>query len=467
MRNNSIKIIEGNIATDNSFPSFRSSKHKSYFLSGKYKGNDACVQITDDDLTKGLLFLGSAGQGKTNTMLALASQILENLNDDDLVIFFDLKGDYRNTFFELGDFILAATDDRYVWNVFDELTPFINDDYMLEMRIKELCQYLYKGRESQEPYFTNAAREVTECIFKYFLYSASESSDYSGLNNKEFKNFIKGNGSDYDDTYDQIRDVLIMYDEFKGALSYIPPREVNDRSAYGVISEITSMVNDVFSAAFGASDFNDGEYISAAKFAHGNGSQVIYLAYNQSIGASQTYAFRYFVDNIIANRCDYFYIDEYNSNGVQKEKSKNRKIGKTYIFLDEFARLPKLEYLSLALGQLRSLGVCIIGGLQGTEQIESTYKEHEANTILSGFQSVISYNCDDKSIKYIQNLTGTARVQDRFRQAGGSISYSPPYVRKCIEDRDILSLEQGEAFVKLTGYNPFKFKFSLNRIEGG
>ena len=129
--------------------------------------------------------------------------------------------------------------------------------------------------------------------------------------------------------------------------------------------------------------------------------------------------------------------------------------------------MPKLEYLSLALGQLRSLGVCIIGGLQGTEQIKSVYNEHEANTILSGFQSVISFNCDDESIKYVQSKTGSAKVQDRFRQAGGSLSYSPPYERKCILNREILSLERGEAFVKIIGYNPFKFKFSKNRIEGG
>ena len=467
MENYSLKIIEGNVAIENPFPSFRSSKHKTYYLPGKFKGTDVSVPITDDDLTKGLLFLGSAGQGKTNTMLALASQILENLSEDDLVVFFDLKGDYRNTFFDSSDFVLKATDDRYVWNVFDELISFLGNEYMLEMRIKELCQYLYKGRESKEPYFTNAAREVTECIFKYFLYSASESGDYSNLNNKSFKNFVKGYGYNYDDTYEQIRDLLMTYDEFKSALSYIPPREENDKSAYAVISEISSMVNDVFSAAFGVSDFNGGEYISASKFAHGDGAQVIYLAYNPAISKSQAYAFRYFVDNIIANRCDYFYIDEDILNGTPKKRVQSKKIGKTYIFLDEFAQLPKLEYLTLALGQLRSLGVCIIGGLQEIEQIKSVYIEHEANTILSGFQSIISFNCDDESIKYVQKKTGSAKVQDKFRQAGGSLSYSPPYERKSILDRDVLSLVQGEAFVKIVGYDPFKFKFSENRIEGG
>ena len=431
MRNNSVKVLEGEIAVDNSFPTFLSSKSKVYYLPGKFNGQKEVLQITDDDLTKWLLFLGKAGQGKTNTMLALASQILEKLNKDDLVIFFDLKGDYRNTFFQPDDdFVLTATNDRFIWNVFDELIPFIDNDYMLEMRIKELCQYLYKGRESQEPYFTNAAREVTECIFKYFLYTSKETDDYSRLNNKEFKRFIRGNGYGYEDTYDQIRDTLMVYEEFKSALSYIPPREVNDKSAYGVISEIASMVNDVFSAAFGASDFNDGEYISAAKFAHGMGSQVIYLAYNQSISSSQNYVFRYFVDNIIANRCDYFYIDDYISGITPKRE--NKKIGKTYIFLDEFARLPKLEYLSLALGQLRSLGVCIIGGLQEVEQIYTTYNEREANSILSGFQSVIAYNCGDNSIRYFQGLTGSARVQDKYQQAGGSLAYSPPYDRKCV-----------------------------------
>ncbi|MEY8330832.1 type IV secretion system DNA-binding domain-containing protein [Lachnospiraceae bacterium 48-33] len=460
MKNKTIKVINGNLANKNPFSEFHTSSTKHYFLSGEFRGQKETIQIADNDLAKGILFLGNAGQGKTNTMLALASQILENLDDNDLVIFFDLKGDYQKTFFQSGDFILTATNDKFVWNIFDELTPFIGNNYMLEMRIKELCQYLYKGRQSQEPY----AREVTECIIKYFLFSANETGDYSTLNNKEFKNFIKGNGYGYEDTYDQIRELLTIYDEFKSALSYIPPREVNDRSAYGVISEITSMVNDVFSAVFGASDFNDGEYISAAKFVHGKGSQVIYLAYNPALISSQVYVFRYFVDNIIANRCDYFFVEDDYGEISYTKKSKNYKCGKTYIFLDEFARLPKLEYLSLALGQLRGLGVSIIGGLQNTDQIYMTYKESESNAILAGFQSVIAFNCGEKSIKFFQLLTGSARVQDRFQQTGGSIAYSPPYECKCVEDRDIISLIPGETIVKLINHKPFKFRFSLNRI---
>lgn len=461
---NSIRINEGNLAVENNFPLFHHSNTKTYYLPGTFNNQRKTVQITDDDLTKGLLFLGKAGQGKTNTMLALASQILDTLGDDDLMIFFDLKGDYRNAFYQPSDFILTATDDKYVWNIFDELIPFIHNDYMLEMRIKELCQYLYKDRKSQQqPYFVNAAREVTECIIKYFLFSAREIEDYSQLNNKRFKNFFKGAGYQSGDLYDQIREILSMYREFKSALSYIPPKNENNISGFSVISEITSMVNDVFSAAFGTSDFNNGTYISAAKFAHGESSQVLYLLYNPAISSSQSYVFRYFADNIIANRCDFFFIDEYIK--ARKKRNRSGKVGKTYIFLDEFARLPKLEYLSLALGQLRSLGICVVGGLQDVSQIYNVYSEHEADSILSSFQSVISYNCPEKSIKYIQNITGSAKVQDKYQQSGGAIVYSAPYERKCVLDRDILSLRPGEAIVKLVNYKPFKFKFSLNRIE--
>lgn len=154
MKNKTIKVINGNLANKNPFSEFHTSSTKHYFLSGEFRGQKETIQIADNDLAKGILFLGNAGQGKTNTMLALASQILENLDDNDLVIFFDLKGDYQKTFFQSGDFILTATNDKFVWNIFDELTPFIGNNYMLEMRIKELCQYLYKGRQSQEPYLS-------------------------------------------------------------------------------------------------------------------------------------------------------------------------------------------------------------------------------------------------------------------------------------------------------------------------
>lgn len=58
----------------------------------------------------GLLFLGDAGQGKTNTMLSLTGQILENLEENDLAVIFDLKGDYQEAFYEDGDLILNALD---------------------------------------------------------------------------------------------------------------------------------------------------------------------------------------------------------------------------------------------------------------------------------------------------------------------------------------------------------------------
>ena len=188
----------------------------------------------------GLLFLGSAGAGKTNTMLSLASQVLSSLEEDDIAVFFDMKGDYRDIFYADGDISLSATNDYFVWNLFDELIPFLEEEYLLDMHIKELCQYLYKGRESSEqPYFVNAAREVTEALLRYFLLEAQESGDTSRLNNAALKGFIQGLDSSGDDNYDAYRQVLAMYERFKGTLTYIPPRELNDRSAYGVITEIT------------------------------------------------------------------------------------------------------------------------------------------------------------------------------------------------------------------------------------
>ena len=115
------QVLEGSIAAENPFPQ----------LPGKFHGQDASIPVTDSLLSMGLLFLGSAGSGKTNTMLSLASQVLSSLKEDDIAVFFDMKGDYRDIFYADGDISLSATNDYFVWNLFDELIPFLEDEYLL------------------------------------------------------------------------------------------------------------------------------------------------------------------------------------------------------------------------------------------------------------------------------------------------------------------------------------------------
>ena len=451
-----LKIIDGTVAEYNDFPMFQLSHEKNYFLLGKFKNRREQIILTDKLLTMGLLFLGNAGQGKTNTMMSLTGQIFENLEENDLAVIFDLKGDYQETFYEDGDLILNALDDKYAWNIFEELLPFLDNEYLFDMRIKELCKYLYKGRESKEqPYFVNAAREITEYVIRYFLYEYEETGDDRRLNNLCLKKFLKGIDCEEEDLYDSYRKVLLSYESFKGGLTYLPPRELEDKSAYAVISEIISMVNDVFAGAYGTAKNEKNGYISASEVARNQKANVVFLSYDPSLPESQSYVFRFFVDNIIASRCSYY------------KKNGPAKVGKTYLFLDEFSQMFKLDYVLLALNQLRSMNFCIIAGLQNVDQMKTRYTEAETSVMLNAFQSIVAFKCTDSSIAQVQKLTGEARVSDRYTVAGGSMEYSPPYNRKCIEERELINLKVGEAFVQIAGYVPFKFRFARNIVEKG
>jgi len=448
-RSSGMRVLEGVRASGGPFPKSPDSA-RLYRLEGFYtpenqKPAKTSLCLWDELLTKGLLFLGSAGTGKTNAMLRLSGQILEQLTDDDAAVFFDVKRDYYDAFYEPGDYVLDAAEGTDLWNLFDDILVYRGNPGLMETKIREICCYLFYGRTSpNEPYFVNAAREITEHILQYFLYQAEETGDSSRLNNQALKDFIIGAACrPGEDSYDVYRRVMGMYRQFRGALTYLPPKEFNDRSAYAVISEITNMANDMLAGTFGRKRLGQERYLSASNFLRTPGAQVLFMEFNPALAKSQTHVFRYFLDWMIALCSD--------PKGMR---------GRTYLFLDELAVLPELEYLDRALNLLRSRNVCIIAGLQNTQQMFLGYPREKALTILDGFQSIVSFCCGGESVKYLQQRLGNALIQRIYTERGGRMAYGPPERVPAVEEYEVRALKRGDAFVSLAENSPFRFHFS-------
>lgn len=455
-----LRVLSGSVAVLNDIPARylhpgdSPAQSRDYLLPGYFHDQYISLHLPENSLTTGTLFLGQPRCGKTNTIFLLADQVLNHMGPDDLAVFFDIKGDYQRAFYEEGDLVLDSLSSRYVWNIFDELLPYKNNSLLLKMRVRELCSYLYEesARDAgQNRFFVDGAQAVTECLFLCLLQSDTADSE---LNNANFLRLI-GGAAPSDDTTDQALDhtyeeflkVLNSDPDFYSARMYLPADPDARREGYGVLSEISRMVQRVFVGSFALAAHPE-RSISAESVAHRPGPTVLFLNYHPDYSRSQTYAFRFFVDSLIANRCRF-----------------HHGRGRTYFFLDELARLPKLLYLEPAMTLMRQANCCIVAGLQTVSQLYSVYGDREAQTILGAFQNLFVFNCDEPSQTFLQGRTRSALVQQRFVRADGRIDYTAPAPRRCIESWDFTGLQQGECFIQLADSSqPFRCRFTKNCI---
>lgn len=402
---------------------------------------------SDDVLKKGVLFAGSARQGKTNVMMKVTSDILNKLNNNDVALIFDVKGDYREAFYLDGDIVISPTENTFIWNIFDELKviPFGNE---LDIKIREIVDYLYYGQASaKEPFWTNAAKIITYCLIMYLLLEADSNDDDSKLNHKELCNLIDGLSGDADDIYNNYLDVINSYCRFKSARLFLPPID-SGLMGPGVITEILVMRQRMFNASFGEKKSKAFQsYVSSGSIPELKGSKIIFLEFNQEYSATCIPVYRCIVDMLIS---------EYLS-------AKNRNGGKLYLILDELALLPELDNLSRALSLGAGLGIRIVAALQDIEQIRHNYDKnpHNAEVLLNAFQSQIIFKSPINTLKYFQGVFGEALIQRIYIRPGGGLGYTEPVKANVVETIEMQRLDIGQAVVHFSSENAFIKRFPL------
>ena len=258
-----LRVLSGSVAVLNDIPARylhpgdSPAQSRDYLLPGYFHDQYISLHLPENSLTTGTLFLGQPRCGKTNTIFLLADQVLNHMGPDDLAVFFDIKGDYQRAFYEEGDLVLDSLSSRYVWNIFDELLPYKNNSLLLKMRVRELCSYLYEesARDAgQNRFFVDGAQAVTECLLLCLLQSDTADSE---LNNANFLRLIGGAATSdettdqaLDHTYEEFLKVLNSDPDFYSARMYLPADPDARREGYGVLSEISRMVQRVFVGSF-------------------------------------------------------------------------------------------------------------------------------------------------------------------------------------------------------------------------
>lgn len=236
-----VSVFEGN-ELKSSAPSLEGRDSRCFLLGTGGDGKEARIPLSDDLLSKHILFLGGIGTGKTNGIFQIVSQLRDRMASNDVMLIFDTKGDFYNTFYRKGD-VVISNDEKAIgsngtdyWNIFNE----IEFDGVMEENVIEIARALFyeKSQRSNQPFFPNAARDIFTGLLLHFC----RSSDKAKNNNAQLRTFLDQSPSA------EIRAVLQKHDDLKAMTSYI----ADDKSpqTQGVISELQQLIREILVGNF-------------------------------------------------------------------------------------------------------------------------------------------------------------------------------------------------------------------------
>lgn len=434
------RIISGNCAAENPFPVF--TEEPLVFLDGLHRRRDGngrflqCrkwIELSEKTLSKSILAVGGQGSGKTNVISHAVRQLAQLQGLEDACVVLDIKGDYAALFDDMQPVHIGINSYMHCWNLYRDILAWgeEQDNHTLKMRVFELCSYLYQDQMGEkEPFFAEAAKICTAYIILYHLRKAKETGDTSKLNNAALADFMR-KARHY-----EIIEILRSYMDSRSAIDLIG-EDCGERQCIGVLGEMAIMTNRIFQKAFACKgDFSIVEFI---RHPHG------ILILDSDLSASHT-----------ANPVLTYWLDQMFAAMAGRGDTGNRM---TFV-LDEFARLPALKNLDMAISLLRYRKCGFIVGLQSVEQLRATYSEHDANAMLELFQTVICMKSGVYSQEYIIRLFGEAQMILERTEPNGTTVTETMY-RPSVEAAEINCFIAGQAVVRLPESLPFFYYFDL------
>lgn len=397
------------------------------------RGNNNTGIVLDNEIfSKHILALGAIGSGKSNLMYHIVNAVLKDITEDDLVIFFDAKGDYLKEFYQEGDIVIGNSKsipskyDISYWNMFSDI--LLDDKDSINDTIREITTALFKKHidKSQNASFLMGARDILSALMMTIIREID--NDDTAWTNKRLKELI--NKSDRVDIGLKIND----YEDLKWAISYISEQGATSQS---YLSPLYMVVQEVLAGPFA----EDGDF-SIRKAVQEKGGKSIFLEYDIANSNTLQPIYTLLIDL------------------AMKEALGHRgKKGNVYFILDEFPLIPKLDYMDNALNFGRSLGVKVIAGIQNVGQVENTYTPALAKSILSGFGTNFAFKLfDEKSRKVIAERHGKNKIKESVMSTNANKGINDTVIKaNVIEDWDVVKLNVGQCIVSMLNEEPFFF----------
>ena len=444
------KTILGQSIEDTPVPVWTADRSRNPFVAFQNPKTQKIFGINKDMLAYGLIAIGAPGTGKTNFLNMTLDRMLATMQPTDIIIIFDTKGDYLETFGSRipdSDKIVIGNCEAYrrvtfYHNIFAEVMPRGKDGKFVytpesDEDALNLCEQLFQSMNSEtQPIFPTMAEQVVAAVMVYFMRTYWR-KDQSKLNNKEFINFFTHSTND---DLKKVFELEYMSDQHS-CIDYISGK---GNQTQGVNSYVGSVLKKMFVGPFAQAD--PAREFSMRDIIYSGKKKVVFIEYDLCKGKLLAPMYGLLIDRAFANALG----------GRQKTKTNK------YFLLDEMLLLPKIEHMCDSLNFGRSLGVKVMCGLQNICGLEEQYGEAGAKNILSSFQNMIAFRTNDYDTRqFVIN-----RLGENYQNFSLSVQQENLNLQReghTVEDWNLLKLKNGEAVVSLAGEESFLFTMPLYR----
>lgn len=433
------KVLWGSCIDDTKLPERRLPFVR---LPGICNGQRRVLDISEEDFSKHIINIGGTGSGKTNVIHEMVLQIRRELTVNDVMLVFDTKKDFADLHTS-DDMVISNENYRdfntmcpTLWNIFMELVADGWDKESIEMNADEIANLIFADtvNNSPEPFFPNAAKYIFAAILKAITFLGIDDVEHriNYMNNAALRKYLRKVDAK------MLVEFLGKFPELCGVLKYIG--DGTSDQALGVLATLENVTAPLFKKNFGA----DGRF-AVRDFVKERQGKTLFLEYDLANGSTFTPVYRVLVDMFL------------------KEALSIGNSGKVYVVCDELKLLPHLLHLEDALNFGRSLGICVIVGLQSMEQLYEMYGQNGGRNIASAFQTNICFHTNNAATReYVKEVHGANFVAIQHTGASNNLQ-EQTREGYAVEDWDMVKLELGEAIVGLPFEQPVKFKFERFR----
>lgn len=369
----------------------------STFLLPLRGGEDNELRAAELDRSRSVLVLGETGSGKTEAIKLMAYQF--DIRQNTPFVVFDYKGDYREFFEtrlpEVDVVPLSVTRGGPSWNIFDEVS---NDPRAAAEEFEEIGRLLFKQyeAESNNPYFPQAARQVFVATLKMIAQADLEPGNQVlvGTLSGEVQKTSDGEAADIDKPTEINK--MLKQAGFPAEAAHLSPNA--KKQAAGVYGNLQMAVGEMFRGSFATGPPDDAFSISVREYMANPDGRVLLLDFPLDRGETVKPIYRFFID--WATRF-----------GLADETTP------TYYILDEFQTIPGLEKIERLVNAGRAQQAYGIVGLQSVAQLEGTYGEADAQSILSGLaQQLLLRPGDTPSTEHVRSRLGREFVKRKVAE---------------------------------------------------